>query len=174
MRRSAAGDSGAFSALYDRHVREVRFIARSICRDASLADDVTQEAFLSLWRSARRFDGRKGTVRSWLAGIARNRAIDSLRRTANADRVVVALRAVPLATAPATDDVCEARDERRRVRGAVARLPQPQRDVIELAFLGDLTHVEIGERSELPLGTVKGRVRLGLERLRADDTLEVA
>ena len=174
MRRSAVGDSSAFSALYDRHIREVRFIARSICRDASQADDVTQEAFLSLWRSARHFDSGKGTVGSWLAGIARNRAIDALRRTASADRVTVALQAVPHANAPATADVCEARDERLRVRRAVARLPQTQRDAIELSFLGDLTHVEIGERGDVPLGTVKGRVRLGLKRLRADETLEAA
>ena len=165
----ARQDAAAFEAVYDRHGTAAYSLAHRIVGEPKAAEDVTQEALLSLWRSAHRYDQARGSVRGWILGIVRNRAIDFLRRTAgNApqldrdDDFVLEQRAAP--------DETEAEAIRREtagdVRGALATLPPEQARVIRLAYFGGFSHAEIGGMLDIPLGTVKGRMRLGLEKIR--------
>ena len=162
----ARGDHPALLALYDRHGRVAFGLAYRILDDAGAAEEAVQDAFLRVWRRAASFDPTRGAVRAWLMTIVRHCAIDLVRRRAGAPPVVAGLdeiaaqRAVP----DAWSDVV-GRLDRARVRSAVAALPGEQRRAIELAFFDGLTHREIAERDGLPLGTVKGRLRLGLRRL---------
>lgn len=167
MVRVQAGDDDAFNALYDRFAPRAYGVAYAIARDIPLAQDIVQEAFLSFWRSRARYRPEEGTVASWLLGIVRNRAIDGLRRQGRHD----SRRAGEYVEGQvaATDDVPETigdRDRATRLRAALDRLPAAQRDVIALAYYGELTHTEIASRLDLPEGTVKGRMRLGLAKLR--------
>lgn len=163
-------DPDAFAVLYDRHGGAAYSLAHRIVGDRAIAEDVTQEAFLSLWRSSARFEPARGSVRSWTLAIVRNRAIDSLRKAAgNApkldlddDAALAEQRSEQL-----TDAEAIRRDASARVRGALGALPREQSEVIGLAFFGGFSHVEIAEMLEMPLGTVKGRMRLGLERIRS-------
>jgi RNA polymerase sigma-70 factor (ECF subfamily) len=146
---------------------------------------VVQEAFLSIWRSSARYDPARGSVRSWTLGVVRNRAIDALRRSATPapkldldDAALLDAQAAP----ERTDSEAIRRDAAERVRGAVGRLPREQFEVITLAYFGGFSHSEIASMLGAPLGTVKGRMRLGLEKLRGslaeglaiDDRLEGA
>jgi RNA polymerase sigma-70 factor (ECF subfamily) len=163
-------DPDAFEVFYDRHGGAAFSLAHRIVGDRSLAEDVTQEAFLSMWRSKARFDPARGSVRSWSLGIVRNRAIDALRRASgNApkldlddDLVLDSQRSAEL-----TDAEAIRRDTARHVRGALGELPREQSQVIELAYFGGFSHSEIANMLGEPLGTVKGRMRLGLEKVRA-------
>lgn len=162
-------NADAFAVLYDRHGGAAYSLARRIVGDPAVAEDVTQEAFLSLWRSGARFDPTRGSVRSWTLGIVRNRAIDALRRSAGPapkldldDDALLDQQAAPVAT----DAEVIRRETADRVRGALRQLPDEQSQVIGLAYFGGFTHVEIAEMLNMPLGTVKGRMRLGLERIR--------
>jgi RNA polymerase sigma-70 factor (ECF subfamily) len=163
-------DPDAFEVFYDRHGGAAFSLAHRIVGDRSLAEDVTQEAFLSMWRSKARFDPARGSVRSWSLGIVRNRAIDALRRASgNApkldlddDLVLDAQRSPQL-----TDAEAIRRDTARHVRGALGELPREQSQVIELAYFGGFSHSEIANMLGEPLGTVKGRMRLGLQKVRA-------
>ncbi len=162
-------DADAFAVLYDRHGGAAYSLARRIVGDASTAEDVTQEAFLSLWRTHARFDAARGSVRSWLLRIVRNRAIDSLRRSAGtAPRLDhdddAALEALP--AAQLTDAEAIRRVTASRVRGAVGSLPEDQSEVIRLAYFEGFTQSEIASMLNMPLGTVKSRMRLGLEKMR--------
>ena len=133
-----------------------------------MAEDVVQEAFLSLWRSGARYDRTRGSVRSWVLGVVRNRTIDLFRRdTVRAGRDVNDEGAVERMAArdDATVDA-ERREDAREVRAALEELPADQRQVIELAYFGGFSHSQIAEMLELPAGTVKGRMRLGLTKLR--------
>jgi RNA polymerase sigma-70 factor (ECF subfamily) len=133
------------------------------------AEDITQEAFLSLWRSKARYDRVRGSVRTWLLGIVRNRAIDLLRHdVAGAPQVNLEadLPERPAATEE-TDAEALRREAARQVRGALEVLPRDQMRVIELAYFGGLTHAQIADMLGMPLGTVKGRMRLGMEKIRA-------
>ncbi len=162
----ARGDHPALLALYDRHGRVAYGLAYRILGDAGAAEEAVQDGFLRVWRRASTFDAARGGVRSWLLTIVHHCAIDLLRRRAGAPPVIAGLdeiadrRAVP----DAWSDVSE-RLESERVHTAVATLPGEQRRAIEMAFFDGLTHREIAERDGLPLGTVKGRLRLGLRRL---------
>jgi RNA polymerase sigma-70 factor (ECF subfamily) len=133
-----------------------------------MAEDVVQEAFLSLWRSGARYDRGRGSVRSWVLGVVRNRAIDAFRRdTVRAGRDVAddgALERLP--AAQRTDAEVQRRDEAQQVRSALGELPEEQRQVIALAYFGGFSHSQIAEMLKLPAGTVKGRMRLGLSKLR--------
>jgi RNA polymerase sigma-70 factor (ECF subfamily) len=162
-------DADAFAVLYDRHGGAAYSLAHRIVGNPGLAEDVTQEAFLSVWRSGARFDAARGSVRSWTLGIVRNRAIDALRRSST--------RAPKLdfdddallegqAGSELTDSEAIRRETSRRVRGALVELPNEQSEVIGLAYFGGFTHSEIAEMLGMPLGTVKGRMRLGLEKIR--------
>ncbi len=162
-------DAEAFAVLYDRHGGAAYSLAHRIVGDRVLAEDVTQEAFISVWRSGARFDAGRGSVRSWTLGIVRNRAIDALRRASGSapkldlddDGVLEGQPATEL-----TDSEAIRRETSRRVRGALSELPAEQSEVIGLAYFGGFTHAEIANMLGMPLGTVKGRMRLGLEKIR--------
>jgi len=166
----AGGDPSAFEVFYDRHGRAAYSLAYRIVGDRSAAEDVSQEAFLSIWRSGGRFDRTRGSVRAWLLGIVRNRAIDVLRREgARAPRLARDYETL-LEQRPASERTEEQAlhgETRDEVRGALRQLPREQSRVIELAFFAGFTHAEIAEMLEMPLGTVKGRMRLGMEKIRS-------
>ena len=162
----ARGDHPALLALYDRHGRVAYGLAYRILGEAGAAEEAVQDAYLRVWRRASTFDASRGGVRSWLLTIVHHCAIDLLRRRAGAPPVVAGLdeiadrRSVPDAWSEVSGRI-----ESERVRTAVETLPGEQRRAIEMAFFDGLTHREIAERDGLPLGTVKGRLRLGLRRL---------
>jgi RNA polymerase sigma-70 factor, ECF subfamily len=164
--RVAAGDHGAFGALYDQLAPLVYGVSKRVLHDPSYAEEVTQEVFLEIWRQAPRFDGSRGSVRAWAATIARRRAVDRVRsEQAHRDRH----RADSAAADPpplATDEIAVDRDMRKRARAALEQLSPPQREVLELAYFGGFTHVEIADRLGIALGTAKTRVRDGLIKLR--------
>jgi RNA polymerase sigma-70 factor, ECF subfamily len=178
MARVYEGDTSAFEVIFDRHAGAGYSLAYRMCGRRALAEDIVQEAFLSLWRSGTGYDRARGSVRSWVLSAVHNRAIDALRRTgAKAGRDVSDEGIAERLQAPeATDAEVERRDEARRVRSALDELPADQRQVIELAYFGGLTHSQIAEVLELPAGTVKGRMRLGLTKMRyaLDETTGVA
>jgi RNA polymerase sigma-70 factor, ECF subfamily len=162
----AGGDHPALLALYDRHGRIAYGLAYRILGDAGAAEEAVQDAYLRVWRRAATFDASRGGARSWLLTIVHHCAIDLVRRRAGALPVVAGLdemtdrRSLPDAWSEVSGQM-----ESERVRSAVETLPGEQRRAIELAFFDGLTHREIAERDGLPLGTVKGRLRLGLKRL---------
>ena len=162
------GDARAFEVVFDRHANASFSLAYRMCGRRSLAEDVVQEAFLSVWRSGARYDSARGSVRSWVLGVVRNRAIDVFRsETVRTGRNVGEEGVMDRMSAPERTEVeVERRDEARHVRGALNELPEEQREVIELAYFGGFTHVQIAERLALPAGTVKGRMRLGLAKMR--------
>jgi RNA polymerase sigma-70 factor (ECF subfamily) len=166
--RLAAGpDEAALSELYDRYQGVMYGLAMRITNDAGLAQDAVQEAFVGVWRNAARYAEGRASVRTWILSIAHHRAIDMLRRrraTSPLPEVDDALN--ESLTAPDVwPEVARAADA-AAVRQAMAGLPDAQREAIELAYFGGLTQVEIAEREQVPLGTVKSRVRLGLGALR--------
>ena len=162
-------DADAFAVLYDRHGGAAFSLAHRIVGDRSIAEDVTQEAFLSVWRSGARFDAARGSVRTWTLGIVRNRAIDALRAGAGkAPKLNFDDEAI-LEQRPAeerTEEEAIRHETANEVRGVLGALPGEQSQVIELAYYGGFTHSEIAEMLGMPLGTVKGRMRLGLEKIR--------
>jgi RNA polymerase sigma-70 factor, ECF subfamily len=162
-------DADAFAILYDRHGGAAYSLAHRIVGDPSVAEDVTQEAFLSVWRSGARFDPTRGSVRTWTLGIVRNRSIDALRRLAGSAPKLDLDDDGLLEAQPAgerTEGEAIRRETARTVRGALRDLPAEQSEVIGLAYFGGFSHSEIAEILGMPLGTVKGRMRLGLEKIR--------
>ena len=162
-------DADAFAVLYDRHGGAAYSLAYRIVGDSAVAEDVTQEAFLSVWRSGARFDAARGSVRSWTLGIVRNRSIDALRRLSGSAPKLNLDDEAALEAEPApelTDSEAIRRETARNLRGALRELPEEQSEVIGLAYFGGFTHSEIAEMLGMPLGTVKGRMRLGLEKIR--------
>ncbi len=159
----------AFEVIYDRHANAAFSLAYRICAQRALAEDVVQEAFLSLWRSRARYDPARGSVRSWLLLVVHDRAVDALRRTrAGAGDLARHPTLADRRPAPElTECLVVGREEARRVRQALDDLPNEQRQVIELAYFAGLTQVEIAQRIGLPAGTVKSRMRLGMQKLRA-------
>jgi RNA polymerase sigma-70 factor, ECF subfamily len=176
MKLVQAGEVAAFEVVFDRHGSVAYSLAVRVCRRQAMAEEVVQEAFLSLWRSRERYDPGRGSVRTWVLRIVHNRAIDALRRACAGDggAEVPAERdlAERLPAAELTEALVLDRDDAQRVRQALGSLPAQQRRAIELAFFDGLTHVEIARLLDLPAGTVKGRIRLGLQKLR--DALERA
>ncbi len=163
-------DSDAFAVIYDRHGGAAYSLAHRIVGDAGMAEDVTQEAFLSIWRSTARFDAARGSVRAWVLGIVRNRAIDALRRaTRPAPKLDLDDDAVleTQAASQRTETEAIRRETADRLRQALGLLPREQSQVIELAYFGGFSHSEIADMLGAPIGTVKGRMRLGLEKIRA-------
>ena len=162
------GEVRAFDVIFDRHAGDAFSLAYRMCGRRAMAEDVVQEAFLSVWRSGVRYDPGRGSVRSWILTAVRNRAIDAFRRDASRDRRAVAddRAAEELPSEERTETEVERRDEARLVRGALQELPPDQRQVIELAYFGGFTHSQIAEMLALPTGTVKGRMRLGLRKMR--------
>ncbi len=165
IERMARGDHDALAELYDRHVRIVHALALRIVRDSADAEDVVQEVFSQAWRQASRYESTRGHVAGWLMNMTRSRAIDRIR--AGRTRPTGEGEPVDLPDlGPAADERLAVAGEAARVRAAVGELSLLQRVAIELAFYEGLTHVEIAERLELPLGTVKTRIRQGLLILR--------
>lgn len=165
--RVAGGDVRAFERLYDRYAGLAFGLIRRVLADREAAQDVLQEVFWQVWKDARGYDPARGSVEAWLVMRARSRAIDRLRaRRRTGERDVRPLDEALVAADPAAGDAASAAASRRVVEGLLARLPEPQRRVLELAFVGGLTQAEIAARTGEPLGTVKTRCRLALERLR--------
>jgi RNA polymerase sigma-70 factor (ECF subfamily) len=158
----------AFEVIFDRHADAAFSLAYRMCGRRAMAEDVVQEAFLSLWRSGARYDRARGSVRSWVLSVVHNRAIDAFRReSVRTSRDVQDETAAERVPADQLTDVEVARrDDARQVRDALGDLPADQRQVIELAFFGGFTHSQIAEMLKLPAGTVKGRMRLGLMKMR--------
>jgi RNA polymerase sigma-70 factor (ECF subfamily) len=164
-------DPEAFEVLFDRHGGPAYSLAYRIVGDRAAAEEVTQEAFISVWRSGARFDAARGSVRSWLLSVVRNRAIDFLRsRAGKAPKLTFDDDSV-LEQRPAqerTEEEALRHETTAELRGALGKLPGEQAKVIELAYFGGFTHSEIARMLNLPMGTVKGRMRLGLEKIRGD------
>lgn len=166
----ADGDAAALDQLYARYRPAALAVAYSVLRDATTAEDILHDAFLSVWRSAASYRPERGSLRSWLMTIARNAAIDHLRARKPLVQPTLEIDRYERLD-HATEDVpaiVEGALAAGRLRGAVRALPAAQRDAVELAFYSGLTHGEIAARTGLPLGTVKGRLRLGMRRLRLD------
>lgn len=166
-----AKDPEAFEVFYDRHGGVAYSLAYRIVGERAAAEDVTQEAFISLWRSGARFDPTRGSVRSWMLSIVRNRAIDFLRSKAGKAPKLAFDDDSILEQRPSeelTDEEAMRRESASEVRGALGQLPGDQSKVIELAYFGGFSHSEIARMLGVPLGTVKGRMRLGLEKIRGE------
>jgi RNA polymerase sigma-70 factor (ECF subfamily) len=165
MRR---GDARAFEVIYERHCAAAFSLAYRMAGSRGVAEDVTQEAFLSIWRSSARYEEARGSVRTWLLGIVHHRAIDALRRSLVHERRRASDEGVEERVEGGVRTEAEAarREEATTVRAALESLPSEQCQVIELAYFGGFTHAEIAAMLETPVGTIKGRMRLGLEKLR--------
>jgi RNA polymerase sigma-70 factor (ECF subfamily) len=163
-----SGDARAFEVVYDRHGSAAFSLAYRMVGRRGVAEDVVQEAFLSLWRSGARYDRTRGSVRTWVLGIVHNRAIDALRRATVHEKRRASDEGIEERFAAPEDTEREAtrRSEAQEVRAALEILPAEQRRVIELAYFGGFSHSEIAEMLDLPMGTVKGRMRLALGKLR--------
>jgi RNA polymerase sigma-70 factor (ECF subfamily) len=172
------GEIRAFEVIFDRHSAVAFSLAYRMCGRRTMAEDVVQEAFLSLWRTGARYDPARGSVRTWVLSAVHNRAIDAFRRESPRQRLQVDDEgaAERLPDPMRTDVEAERRDDARRIREALQALPSDQRQVIELAYFGGFSHTQIAELLELPAGTVKGRMRLGLGKLRTafDDPVDLS
>jgi RNA polymerase sigma-70 factor (ECF subfamily) len=169
LEQARAGDAAAFATVYDRHAAAAYGLARRMLHDPTAAQDVVQEAFLSLWRTDA-YRAEKGSLRNFVLTIVRNRAIDALRKDGRrrAEERSDDTATARLAAADRTDHDVEQRDTRRLLRAALVKLPDPQHRALELAFYDGLTHTEIALALNEPVGTIKSRIRLGLQRLRAE------
>jgi RNA polymerase sigma-70 factor (ECF subfamily) len=163
------GEADAFEVVYERHSGAAFSLAYRMCGTRAQAEDVVQEAFLSMWRSGARYDHARGSVRTWMLGIVHNRAIDSLRRSVVHDRRRASDEGIEerFEARERTDVEVARLDEAQEIRDALQTLPAEQCRVIELAYYGGFTQTEIATMLETPIGTVKGRMRLGLEKMRA-------
>ena len=175
LRLTSAGDRAAFGELFDRNSSIVLGLLLRMLRQRPEAEEVLQEVFLQVWREAGRFQPERSAPRSWMLLIARSRALDRLRsRQSRERREDEAVRTAwldgqPVAL-PAVLGELEAAERRHRIAAALGRLPDEQRQAVELAFFEGLTHRRVAERLEQPLGTVKSRILLGLKRLRRELT----
>ena len=162
------GDPRAFEAVYERHSGAAFSLAYRMVGRGNVAEDVVQEAFLSIWRSGARYERARGSVRTWVLGIVHHRAIDQLRRSSVHDKRRASDEGLEerLESGERTDNEVARREEAASIRSAMDTLPADQSHVIELAYFGGFTHTEIAGILEAPVGTVKGRMRLGLEKLR--------
>jgi RNA polymerase sigma-70 factor (ECF subfamily) len=167
----AKKDPEAFEVFYDRHGGAAYSLAYRILGDRTGAEDCIQEAFISIWRSGARFDRTRGSVRSWTLSIVRNRAIDALRSKAGKAPKLTFDDDAILEARPAeehTEAEVLAQETADEIRGALLQLPGEQSKVIELAYFGGFSQSEIAGMLNVPLGTVKGRMRLGLEKIRGE------
>jgi RNA polymerase sigma-70 factor (ECF subfamily) len=170
MRQVAAGEIGGLETLYDRYHAVAYALALRITTETGLAEDVVQDSFLGLWRNAGRYVEDKGSVKGWLLAIVRHRAIDSMRRRRNGVTIGDETEE-PLPASLTLPDIwpeVAGRLDAEKVRVALVKLPDAQREAIELAYFDGLTQREIATRTSAPLGTVKSRMRLGLVSLRRE------
>src|SRR3954452_5203468 len=168
MHLVSRADPRAFEVVYERHAGAAFSLAYRMVGRRNTAEDVVQEAFLNLWRSGARYERGRGSVRTWVLGIVHHRAIDALRRSTVHDRRRSSDEGIEerLEAPQRTDVEAARREEAAFVRAAMEALPDEQCQVIELAYFGGFSQSEIAELLGMPLGTVKGRMRLGLEKLR--------
>jgi RNA polymerase sigma-70 factor (ECF subfamily) len=168
MQLMRQGDAQAFEVIYERHANAAFSLAYRMTGRRGAAEDVVQEAFLSLWRSGARYDCTRGSVRTWVLGIVHNRAIDSLRRNLRHDTRRASDEGIEerFEAKERTDLQAAHSEEAAEVRTALDALPEEQSKAIELAYFGGFSHSEIATMLEMPIGTVKGRIRLGLDKLR--------
>ena len=164
----AQQDAGALEALYDRYGRAAYSLARRILTEETLAQDVVQEVFLSLWRDARRFDAGRGTVATYLLSMTHHRAVDVVRREENLRRWRTSDEGLELAPDPKArvEDEVEASERRTEVRAALKDLPEPQRQALLLADFGGYTQREVAALVGVPLGTVKTRMAAGMRKMK--------
>ncbi len=160
--RIRAGDQRAMSELYDRYGKVVYAVALRVLQDAAAAEDVLQDVFLQLWRNPDAFDASRGSLAAWLAVISRHRSIDRLRKR----RPETDIEDCVIAGGPDLRDETERKLTIDKVRTVLAEMNPDQRKLLELAFFQGLTHTEIAEKTGEPLGTVKTRIRSGLQFLR--------
>ncbi len=161
------GDAQAFAVLYDRHGRVAYSLAYRMMGEKQAAEDLTQDAFLRVWRSAGSYRGERGSVRTWILSIVRNRGIDQLRTLARHRGTQEKVEAHAPRSQPSEAFAESWRNsQREQVRAAMSTLSPEQLKILELAYFSGYTHVEIADILGLPLGTVKGRMRLGLKKLR--------
>ena len=165
MDRIVAGDTAAFELLYDRHSKAAYGLAYRILNEPGSAEDVVQDAFLTVWRQASTYGQARGSVRSWLLAIVHHRAIDHIRRR-HEDRQQPLEDMTILPDDVDTWDQARQNVEGAQVRDALATLPPDQQRSITLAYFGGYTHDEIARLLGVPLGTVKGRLRIGLQKMR--------
>jgi RNA polymerase sigma-70 factor (ECF subfamily) len=161
------GDAGAFAGLYDRHSRAAYSLAYRMMGERQAAEDLVQDAFLEVWRAAGSYRAERGSVRTWILSIVHHRGIDQLRSTARRRQIVDEVEATTPTSQP-SEAFSETwrNSQREQVREALRVLPPEQLKVLELAYFSGYTHKEIAELLDLPLGTVKGRMRLGLKKIR--------
>lgn len=168
MLLAGESESGAFALIYDRHSGPAYSLAYRILGSRGAAEDAVQEAFLTVWRSRERYMPERGSVRTWVLAIVHRRSIDVLRRNIvhlKRQRAADEAQDRHVETERTETEVVR-REEAREVRAALEELPTDQRRVLELAYFGGFTHSEIAGMLEEPMGTVKGRMRLGLQKLR--------
>jgi RNA polymerase sigma-70 factor (ECF subfamily) len=165
--RVVGGDRRAFETIHDRYHAQILRFALRLTGGQRAAEEVTQDVFLSFWRSAGRYDIERSALGTWLFAIARNRSIDWLRREARHEGGVQIdePQVQQLEAAECTEQHVADREQSTRIRQLLKALPSEQREVIELAYFRELSHTEIATEVDIPLGTVKGRQRLGLTRL---------
>jgi RNA polymerase sigma factor (sigma-70 family) len=161
---AARADDGALAELYDRFGHVAYGLALRIVRDPALAEDAVQDAFLTIWRSASRFVPERAKARTWILTLVHRRAVDVVRR--EQPRRAEPIELAPPASADVTEDEAWLRLQRARVQDALRRLPDQQREALELAYYGGFTQSELAERLGEPLGTIKSRMFAGLARLR--------
>lgn len=172
LQRSARGDRAAFAELYDATAARAHGLALRVVRDPAQAEEVTQEAYLDVWRTASRYDPDRGSALSWLLTIVHRKAVDRVRSAeASGRREATYHQQNQTIDHDATAEAAHASLEARRVRAALAQLTDVQREAIELAYFGGYTHTEVAAFLDLPVGTAKTRIRDGLIRLR--DTIGV-
>jgi RNA polymerase sigma-70 factor (ECF subfamily) len=173
----ARDEVAAFETLYDRHAARALRVARRLCADPELANEAVQDAFLSIWRGRTRYDAASGTFASWAMTVVRNRAIDLIRKEASGvTRAPLDddLLATLTDGAPGTAELADRHEQVKRIRERLDELPEAQREALILSFYVGLSHGQIAQRLALPVGTVKGRVRLALTKLREALTPEPA
>lgn len=172
LRHSARGDEAAFAALYDATAARVHGLVLRVVRDPAQSEEVTQEAFLDIWRTASRYEPDRGTALSWLLTIAHRKAVDRVRSAEAATRRDTTYHSSNAGVEhDVTAEAAGAAIEARRVRNALRALTAVQREALELAYFGGYTHTEVATMLDLPVGTAKTRIRDGLIRLR--DTMGV-
>ncbi len=161
------GDAQAFDVLYDRHSRAAYSLAYRMMNGRQAAEDLVEDAFLKVWRAATSYRADRGGVRTWILSIVHNQGIDQLRSHASRRRTQDKVEASAARSQPSEAFAQTWRNSQRdQVREALNTLPQEQLEILELAYFSGYTHVEIADLLGLPLGTVKGRMRLGLKKLR--------
>src|SRR5215207_741539 len=162
-----AGDAEAFATLYDRHSRAAYSLAYRMMGERQAAEDLAQDAFLKVWRGASSFRAERGSVRTWILSIVHNRGIDQIRSQASRRRTQDKIEVSAPRSQPSEAFAETWRNSQRdQVREALDTLPPEQLKILELAYFSGYTHVEMSELLSLPLGTVKGRMRLGLKKIR--------